>query len=161
MWIIVGCCRVGGWVVLAAALCYVKSKVRGRVQKQKEREKYERGCGVWEEGEIGKQGGWSEGGGRQERGASYQNISMQSSYWCSKDCCLSTAAADFQVCTAMSLTHTCMHTWSETQHKQQKLYSLHLSNERNYPFFCHFVPKSFIYLVIDPCHTFSFSRGAY
>lgn len=37
MWIIVGRCRVGGWVVLAAALCYVKSKVRGRVQKQKER----------------------------------------------------------------------------------------------------------------------------
>lgn len=34
--------------------------------------------------------------------------------------------------------------------------------ERNkLPFLCQLVPQSFIYPVIDPCHTFSFSRGAY
>lgn len=79
---------------------------------QGEREGMKRG-GV-EDREVDWRVGGTGGCGRRGRDASCQNISMQSSYWCSKDCgCLSTAAAAFQVGTAMSHTNvrtpTCTH----------------------------------------------------
>lgn len=92
-------CRGCGWVVTAAARCHFTastmwSKVRGKVRGERERGRG-RGSG----------GG---GGGREGRDASCQNISMQSSYWCGKDCaCLWTAAAAFRVGSATSRTPTC------------------------------------------------------
>lgn len=79
-----------------------------------------------------------QGGGRGERDASCKNISMQSSCWCGKDCrYLSTAAAAFQIDTAMSHTRTHTRVLAQRHHTSNISHSLHClgqnrGKEKNY-----------------------------
>lgn len=144
----------------------VKSRRVGRKKegkKERKRETYENN---WdEEGEScleveNRERSWL-GGRKRKRDASYQNISMQSSCWCGEDCRLSTAAAAFSKL-HRSVTQTCSTHYTINRHNNSHhcLWE-NRGTRKGLPFPCQFVQKSFIYPVIDPCHPFSFSRGAY
>lgn len=101
------------------------------------------------------------GGRKRKRDASYQNISMQSSCWCGEDCRLSTAAAAFsKLHRSVTQTRSTHYTINRHNNSHHCLWE-NRGTRKGLPFPCQFVQKSFIYPVIDPCHPFSFSRGAY
>lgn len=146
----------------------VKNKVRVSVQRATVRNIWSgggKGWGCWQAGRL------IIGLGRWDRDASYQNISMQSSgavgLLSVDNCCIHSGLH-------CNVTHTCTcaHTHADTQaesvtpNRQQKLFSLHCLGENGKPntqlnSFTQFVLRRFIYPVIDPCSTLTFSRRAY
>lgn len=150
-------CRGGGWVVPAAALCHITASP----------------CGEQGEGGLGTENREKvENRLIREEAEDKAGMRHTKTLVCNQ---VTGAVRIVVVCRQLlqssqsapqCLTHTRRHTWSVTPHKQQPFYSFHClwenkGEEKKLPFLCQFVLQSFIYPVIDPCHTFSFSRGAY